>query len=442
MVADERVVVRFDQHSTTYKSQSAELGHEIRSRCPVAWTDAHSGYWVVTGREILGELAKRPDLLSNDHDPRGERRGYQGVAIPTPQGQETRGGFLEMDPPEQLEFRRILNPYLSPTAVERWRPMVTELAQACIDEVIGSGNIDFVDDLANIVPAVLTMGMLGFPLTDWEYYADPTHAIVYTPPESPEYNSVVEQMIFMGVRLAEEVERAKTSPRPGLVASLVEAQQSNPSTFNDADLLGTLILLISGGFDTTTALTAHALQWLGAHPQERRRVSDDRSLLDTATEEFLRFTTPAQGTARTIAADCEIGGYRFREADRVWLAYALANRDPAAFPDPDDVVIDRFPNRHAAFGLGVHRCIGSNLARMTFKIMVQEVLSRIPDYAIREDGVVRYEDVGTINGFRHMPATFTPGIPQGERLAQVIRRWQGALDAEAGLKGADDASPR
>ena len=440
MVADERVVVRFDQHSATYKENYAELGHQIRSRCPVAWTEAHSGYWVVTGREILGDLAKRPDLLSNDHDPRGERRGYQGVAIPSPAGQGSRGGFLEMDPPEQSEFRRVLNPLLSPSAVERWRTMVTEVARACLDEVIESGHIDFVDDLANIVPAVLTMGMLGFALRDWEFYAEPTHAIVYTPPASREYDRVIELMISMGVRLAAEVERAKTSPRPGLVASLVEAQQSDPSTFNDDDLLGTLILLISGGFDTTTALTAHALRWLGQHPQERTRIAEDRSLLDSATEEFLRFTTPAQGGARTVAADCEIGGYRFQEADRVWLSYALANRDPDTFPDPDEVVIDRSPNRHAAFGLGVHRCIGSNLARMTFKIMMQEVLSRIPDYAIRDDAVVRYEDVGTINGFRHMPATFTPGAPEGEGLEQVIARWQVALDAEPGLRGAGDAN--
>ena len=442
MVADDRVVVRFDQHSAAYKVNFAELGHQIRSRCPVAWTEAHNGYWVVTGREIVGDLAKRPDLLSNDHDPRVERRGYQGVAIPSPEGQETRGGFLEMDPPGQLEFRRVLNPHLSPSAVERWRPMATELARACVDEVIESGRIDFVDDLANIVPAVLTMGLLGLPLRDWPHYSEPAHAIVSTPPKSPEYNSVIEQMIFMGVRLAGEVERAKTSPRPGLLASLLEAQKSDPSTFTDDDVLGTLILLIGGGFDTTTALTAHALHWLGRHPQERARVSEDRSVLDTATEEFLRFTTPAQGGGRTIAADCEIGGYRFQEADRVWLSYALANRDPAAFPDPDDVVIDRSPNRHAAFGLGVHRCIGSNLARMTFKIMLQEVLTTIPDYVIQEEGVARYDDVGTINGFRHMPATFTPAAPQRERLEQVIRRWQAALDAEPRPRGTANASSR
>ncbi len=440
MVVDERVVVDFDQHSALYKAKSAELGHQIRARCPVAWTEAHSGYWVVTGREILGDLAKRADLLSNDHDPGGKRRGYQGVAIPSPKGQQTRGGFLEMDPPEQFEYRRVLNPLLSPAAVERWRTMVAELSRACLDEVGASGRIDFVDDLANIVPAVLTMGLLGFPLTDWALYSEPIHSIVYTPPASPAYGRVIEQLMSVGIRLTEELDRAKSHPRPGLLASLLAAQAHDPTTFNDEDLLGSLILLISGGFDTTTALTAHALQWLGGHPVERERIIKEPSLLATATEEFLRFTTPAQGGARTVTADCEIGGYQFHEADRVWLSYAQANRDPEVFPDPDEVIIDRNPNRHAAFGLGVHRCVGSNVARLTFKIMMQEVLRAIPDYVIDEERVVRYEDVGTINGFQHMPATFTPRAAQGEPLDHVIRHWQSVLDAEAEfLKEASNA---
>jgi cytochrome P450 len=424
-----RVVVDFDQHSPAYKANFPQISHEMRERCPVVWSEEHGGYWVVTDRDLLGELAKRPDLLSNDHDPLGVRNGYGGVAIPTPVGGNSRGGFLEMDPPEQLEFRHVLNPHLSPAAVERWRPMVTELARACLDDVIESGQIDFVDDLANIVPAVLTMALLGFPLVDWTHYCEPAHAIVYTPPNSPAYQKVIELTILMGARLAEELDRAKVQPRSGMLKSLVEAQHTDPVTFNDDDILGTLVLLIGGGFDTTTALTSHALHWLDARPQERRRLLDDRRRLDTATEEFVRFATPAQGGGRTITADCEVAGHRFSEGERVWMAYALANHDPDAFPDPDEIVLDRFPNRHAAFGLGVHRCIGSNLARMSFKAMLTEVLDRIPDYHVREEGIVRYEDIGTINGYQHLPASFPSGHRQGPPLAEVMERWQTTLEA-------------
>jgi cytochrome P450 len=427
--AEDRVVVDFDQHSSTYKAGFPSLSHGLRSQAPVVWSERNGGYWIVTSRELIGQMAKRPDLLSNDHDPLGHRRGYGGVAIPTPVNSHSRGGFLEMDPPEHLAYRQVLNSHLSPNAVERWHEMVSDLSSACIDEVIETGSIDFVDDFANIVPAVLTMGMLGFPLVDWVHYCEPAHAIVYTPPQSPGWNRVIELTLLMVSRLATELDRAKVSPRPGMLASLVEAQREDPEVFNDEDLLGTLTLLIGGGFDTTTALLSHAVHWLDGHPEERARLLADSSLLATATEEFLRFATPAQGGGRTIAADCEIGGHRFREGDRVWMAYGLTNHDAEVFPDPDQIVIDRFPNKHAAFGLGVHRCIGSNLARMSFKTMLGEVLSRLPDYRIREDTVVRYEDVGTINGYQHLRADFSPGARKGEPLQQVIDKWQAVLDA-------------
>lgn len=426
---DDRVVVDFDQHSPAYKAGYPALSHELRSKCPVVWSERHGGYWVVTGRELIGQMAKRPDLLSNDHDPLGRRRGYGGVAIPAPVNSQSRGGFLEMDAPDHLAYRQVLNPYLSPSAIERWRPMVKDLARACIDEVIESGSIDFVDDFANIVPAVLTMGLLGFPLIDWVHYCEPAHAIVYTPPDSPGWDRVIELLILMGVRFVDELEQAKASPKAGMLAALVEAQKKSPDVFNDDEILGTLTLLIGGGFDTTTALLSNAVHWLSSRPTERARLIDDSTLMDTATEEFLRFVTPAQGGGRTIAADCEIGGHQFREGDRVWMGYALVNRDGEAFPDPDQIVIDRFPNRHAAFGLGVHRCIGSNLARMSFKTMMAEILTRLPDYEVVDEGIVRYEDVGTINGYQHVPAVFSPGHRLGQPLAETIDRWQAVLDA-------------
>jgi cytochrome P450 len=423
---DNRTVVNFDQHSTEYKASFPEISHDIRSRCPAAWTERHGGYWVISGRELIGEMAKHPELLSNDHDPLGARNGYQGIAIPSPRGATSRGGFIEMDPPDQLEYRRVLNPFLSPTAVERWRPMVRELSHASIDEVIESGRLDFVDDLANIVPAVLTMAMLGFPLTDWVIYCEPAHALVYTPPSSPDFPRVLDQAMQMGARLAEEMGSARTSPRPGMLKALIDAQTAG-APFVDDDILGTLSLLIGGGFDTTTSLTSHALIWLDDHHDHRRRLLDDPEFLDTATEEFVRFTTPAQGGGRTITRDCEIGGHTFRSGDRVWMAYGLANHDPVAFERPDEIALDRFPNRHAGFGLGVHRCIGSNLARMTFKTMLTAILERLPDYRLDPGGAVRYEDIGTINGYRHLPATFSPGKRQGRPLEQVIDGWGSTL---------------
>jgi cytochrome P450 len=193
--------------------------------------------------------------------------------------------------------------------------------------------------------------------------------------------------------------------------------------------MGVLGLLIGGGFDTTTALTAHALEWLSENPQERDRLSRERdTLLDSATEEFLRFYTPAPGDGRTISADCEIAGNQFKEGERIWLSWAMSNRDPSVFPDPNQIDLARKGNRHHSFGLGIHRCIGSNVARTVFKRMVVQVLDRMPDYTCDPAGAVHYDTVGVINGMRHLPATFTPGRRLGAGLDETINTVQRLCD--------------
>ena len=138
-------------------------------------------------------------------------------------------------------------------------------------------------------------------------------------------------------------------------------------------------MIIGGGFDTTTALTAHALEWLSEHPDERARLSREQdALLNPATEEFLRFFTPAPGDGRTISDDMQFEGAALKAGERLWLSWAMANRDPNLFDDPDQVIFDRKVNRHFSFGLGVHRCAGSNVARTVFKAMLTAVLDRLP----------------------------------------------------------------
>ena len=197
------------------------------------------------------------------------------------------------------------------------------------------------------------------------------------------------------------------------------------------ELLGVMALIIGGGFDTTTALTAHALEWLAEHPDQRERLSRERdTLLNSATEEFLRFYTPAPGDGRTISADCEIAGTRFKEGERLWLSWAMANRDPSVFPSPNQIDLARTGNRHHSFGLGIHRCIGSNVARMVFKRMVIAVLDRMPDYRCDPDAAVHYETIGVIQGMQHLPAIFTPGPRLGAGLDRTIETMQRLCDEQ------------
>ncbi|MGW1215026.1 cytochrome P450 [Streptomyces sp. NPDC002499] len=423
--------VHFDRHTPEYRHRFEEITHELHGKCPIAWTDAHGGHWVASGNREVFELARSAEYLSNDHDVQGIRRGYKGITIPSPpRAREVQGGFLEMDPPEQRYYRQTLNPYLSPAAVARWIPVVDEVVRACLDAKIEEGRIDFVDDLANVVPAVLTLAMMGIPLKDWTVYNEPAHASVYTPPNSPDMPRVADLSRAMGQALYLSLVEIREHPRPGLVDALARAE-INGKTPSDLELVGVLALLIGGGFDTTTALTAHALEWLSDNPGERNRLSSERdTLLDPATEEFLRFFTPAPGDGRTFSADCEIAGQEFKEGERLWLSWAMANRDPAVFPDPDRVDLERKGNRHSSFGLGIHRCIGSNVARTVFKRMVTAVLDRMPDFSCDPAGTVHYETIGIIQGMRHLPATFTPGKRLGPPLDETLEILQRACDEQ------------
>ncbi len=430
----EKIVVDFDHHSKEYRERGMEIAREAREKCPVAWSEHYGGYWFVTGLDEAGAFQKRPDIFSSARELGNPDSVYKGITIPAVNTDYV-GGFIEMDPPKQLEYRRVLNPLLSPAAVTKWDPLVREFTNACIDDVIERGRGDFVEEVTNIVPAVLTMAMIGMPLKDWVIFNEPAHASIYTPPDSPDYRRVAEMQTQMAMRLIEYIGQFRTSPRPGLLKALVDAEV-NGEPLTDIEIMGTLLLVIGGGFDTTTALTSNAWRWLSENPEEKARLMADKELWTTATEEFVRFYAPAQGTARSVTQDCEVAGYSFSKGDRALLSFAMPSRDPKHFEDPDTIKLDRFPNRHAAFGLGNHRCIGSNLARMQFKGIMQESLARIPEYAIDYDGLQRYETIGTINGNRNMPMTFAPGTRRGPGLEATIERWQAVLDAEAAAASA------
>ena len=428
-VGDKQNPVHFDRHTPDYIDRFTDITHELHGTCPIAWTETYGGHWVASGYKEVFELARHPSLLSNDRDMKGERNGYPGIAIPS-HPDRPRAGFLEMDPPAQRDFRRALDPYLSPAAVARWKPMTEDLTRACLDERIESGQIDFVDHLANVVPAVMTLALMGLPLSDWVVYCEPTHAFLYTPPDSPDMPRVIAASMAAAARMSESIVEIRANSRPGMVNALIEATICGDPA-SDEEIRDAMILLIGGGFDTTTALTAHSLEWLGEHPAERDRLcANIASLIDSATEEFLRVYTPAPGDGRTVTCQYELSSQKLGPGDRLWLSWAMANRDPSIFPDPDTVLLDRQHNRHTSFGLGLHRCIGSNVARAVFKTMLSAVLQRIPDYECDPTGAVHYETVGMINGMKHLPARFTPGERLGPNLDDTISHWQRLVDEQ------------
>jgi cytochrome P450 len=423
MRVDEAMTPGFDHHSVEYARDSRRLLRELRETCPVTWSEANGGYWVVTTHADVERIARDTETFSSDHDLYGERRGYKGITIP-----ET-GSFrrnpVEIDPPEVLKYRHLLNPYFAPSAIAQRLPQIERWTTACLDRVIESGEFDVVLDLANPVPALFTAAFLGIALTDWENWSWPQHQLNFAPPGSAESDEAKRLMTENQHRLEERIAERRSEASDDLISALLAAQIDGRG-LTDREVVEMCMTLISGGFVTTTALTAHALYWLSEHPEMKDWLLEDEARLPVATEEFIRWSSPAQALARTVTRDIELHGQQLREGDRVLVSWASANQDVTVFEHADDVDLQRQPNRHAAFGFGIHRCIGNSFARAEFGIMVREVLSRMPDYTVDVERTQRFPSIGVINGFISMPATFTPGVRVGDDADVVTpaRRWQ------------------
>jgi len=205
-----------------------------------------------------------------------------------------------------------------------------------------------------------------------------------------------------------------------------ESRLGEGDRLSDREIFILALQVIAGGVDTTTALTSNALVYLDENRAVRRRLIEDPGLLPTACEEFMRLASPVQALCRTAARDVEIGGQQIRAGERIMFAFASANRDTREFADPDSIQVDRFPNRHLGFGIGMHRCIGSTFARMMFGVMMGAILERLPDYSIDHGRAAHYPTMPAVNGWKSIPAAFTPAASR--HTAKLVPAWKDALD--------------
>lgn len=279
-----------------------------------------------------------------------------------------------------------------------------------IDEHIESGEIDFVMGFAARIPALVTLHLLGLPLSRWRTYAEMTHKINFTAgPERDATFALFDQMLGEVAKVAME---RRAEPRDDLLSVLAQ-MEVNGEQLSPEDIASACGTIIAGGIDTTAAVVAGALKYLGEHPDARQRLIDEPQLMGTAVEEFLRYVSPVTSLGRTASQDVELGGQQIKAGDRLILMWHGANMDESVFPDPTTLDIDRGATNHVTFGQGAHRCLGSNIARADIPIMLGEVLTRMPDYELVPGGTVRYPSIGVSNNYIAVPATFTPGLKVG-----------------------------
>ena len=410
---DADIVVDFDHHSDEFNLNELAINAELRQKCPVAWNENYGGFWFLTSYDAVTQAARDGEVFAHKYEPDAANGvDYQGeMGVPRPEGQPALG-IGEVDGPYHQALRHALAPFFSPGAVQKMQPFMEQSAHWFLDQRIGDGQMDLVLDYASPVPAILTMKLMGLPYDNWHLYANLFHSVMAVPQESDEYINAIGEVPAMMQGVLEVATARRAEARDDLTSFLIQFEFDG-RRLDDAQLLNILWNLIAGGVDTTTSQTALTLLHLGTHPELRQQLIEHPELHRNATDEFLRYFSVNQQLSRTVTRDIVVGGQHLRRNERVVISWLAANHDEQEFERPDEILLDRAPNRHVAFGLGPHRCIGSHLARLMSAVMVKAVLERIPDYRVDRGGVQEYLGNPSMTGLGKLPVTFTPGVTRG-----------------------------
>lgn len=383
-----------DHVEPEYNERAHDIWDELReSGCPVAHTDRYGGMWAPLTHELVKEVAYDTDNFTS-----------RGVVVNTgrPIAEAPVGPAppITSDPPFHQHARRLLLPPFSPKVINPWEPEIRRLCNQLLDEmgeiVPGETVVDAAIQYAQHIPVNVISRMLGFPVEDDDYFRRCVHEfleLVNIPVAEREQSD-----LNLDVYLDRQIEEHRQDPRDDLTTYLLDAEIGG-NKLSHEHVRGSMVLLLIAGIDTTWSAIGSSLWHLAHHPDDLQRLVDEPDVMLFALEEFLRAYAPVT-MARLVAKDHDFHGCPMKENEWVLLPFPAANRDPEFFDDAGAFVIDREANRHAAFGLGIHRCLGSNLARLELKVAIEEFVKRFPKFELA--GPTRWS-VGQIRGPRELP---------------------------------------
>lgn len=389
----------YDVFDKGYLADPGPIWADMRERCPVAHTERWGGSWLPTRYEDVRAIAKDVDVFSSQ-DPVVVQSppSLDGEGKPIPYSENAPP--ITSDPPVHNPARRLILPAFSPKAVERHEKYTVELVHELIDGFIDRGRCDGAVDYAEQIPPRIIAHLLGVDPGDANKFTEWVGAALggAVDPETRVYYRQVIRDFFL-----QHIRDRRENPRDDFISEMMKGEL-NGEPVSDKHLVSTCHLMLVAGIDTTQSSIGSALFHFATHPDDRRRLAAEPELLPTATEEILRCYSPVT-MARIVTTETEVNGAKMCPGDRVLMSFAAANRDPEAFPDPDTVKIDREVNRHIAFGVGIHRCAGSNLARMEMNVAVGAFISRIPEFELECPEAVTWGG-GQVRGPRRLPLRF------------------------------------
>jgi cholest-4-en-3-one 26-monooxygenase len=389
-----------------------EMFKRLREEAPIYWHDhpAAKGFWNVVQHADLVTVNRNATVFSSE---------IGGISIPDPNEYEQGGSGLDprglmmlyTDPPKHTRYRTLVGKGFTPRMIGLLEQYLLHRAVLIVDNIIETGSCDFVTDLAAELPLQAIAEIMGVPQEERKMLFDWSNRMIGL--DDPEYagdpsdgaNASAELYMYVN----ELAKQRKTDPRDDIVTKLINAEIDG-DTLSELEFDMFMLLLTVAGNETTRNTTSWGMWALMQNPEQYQALVDDPDgKLDRAIEEILRWATPVYHFRRTAAEDTEIHGQAIAAGDKVVMWHTSANRDDTVFDDPFRFDIDRWPNKHIAFGGGgAHYCLGANLARMELKLIFREILERIPD--MRLAGDVEMLRSNFIGGVKHMPVTYSPGV--------------------------------
>jgi cytochrome P450 len=408
---ESRMAARFDHHDPELASDGVpqRVYRHLRQTCPFTWSDAYDGFWVAATYADIEDVIRDPDNFGSS----------AGILIPDPndampqadqvQRFEMRKGVVgppvSYDRPVHTPIRRKLEPLFAPALVREREDYIRSVADEWIDSFITDGQCDVVADFCAPVPTIVVLNWLGLHGEDWKVWSD---AVLDQFSRPGQYGPDLSAIDLP--KLLATLHDRRENPAEDVITAIAEIRIDG-APLDDLEMVAMLAQIVFAGLDTTTNATASTLVELYRRPDLREELANtpqhDR-LWASAIEEFLRYTCPIQGFKRTARRKAVVGGQTVQQGQRVYMLWASANFDDGEFNRPDQIDIRRSANRHMTFGRGIHRCLGSHLARLEMKVMVQQILQRLPDYTVDESRLRLHHDVAIAYGYESVPIRFTP----------------------------------
>jgi cytochrome P450 len=403
MGTDAKHVIDFDHHGPMLRDHNTEQLKELmynEGGCPMGWSTAHGGHWAIWGYDALYDAVQDAETFSSTHLPPECPKGVPGALYPDPLIP------IDYDGQEQQDYRKVVLNWFNPGHATSMESRIQEICDDLIDDFIEVGHADLAYELFTALPAIVTLEMLGWEAHRWREWVGWVHSFIHDGTHDPE--RAMQSTMLMYGSINAEIERRRHELGDDLFSDMMRTPVAG-KLLSDDELRNFATLVLLGGMDTTSGVTGNSLLLIDQDPALRQQIIDNVDQMPKIIEEFLRVAGPGGGLYRRVTKDVEFHGEPMHEGEKVLMMFWAANRDPKAFPDPEQIDIFRTNNRHMAFGLGPHRCLGSHHARRMFATLMTGIFTRIPDFHVQWDGVERFEDCGSVYAVRHLPVTFAPG---------------------------------